>query len=250
MRKCLSESLARRMRWIRLQKMSDQFHFTSHDRSKRPLTTTIISSTTSSNVSFHETTGSAHYNPPHTHEEMPHQQHYKEADTEEIASFLLSLKHRSVTPEPSLTDDTVSLQQATVISSDQFQVASFMSEPPQQACVDKTPALLMEEHQMATGEINVEALVSESKLVLSKDRDLVPDALFVAMAQMRPCKLTQADRVGCYKTREIGFVGMCCLHCGGQPGFGRYYPNSVRSLAQTTTSQTIAKTTDGVQWMR
>ena len=61
------------------------------------------------------------------------------------------------------------------------------------------------------------------------------------MAQMRPCKLAQADRVGCYKTREIGFVGMCCLHCGGQPGFGRYYPNSVRSLAQTTTSQTILK---------
>merc|ERR1712137_670611 len=48
-------------------------------------------------------------------------------------------------------------------------------------------------------------------------------------------------RVGCYKTREIGFVGMSCMHCGGQPGFGRYYPNSVRSLAQTTTSQTILK---------
>lgn len=34
---------------------------------------------------------------------------------------------------------------------------------------------------------------------------------------------------------------MCCKHCGGQPGFGRYFPNSVRSLAQTTTSQTILK---------
>jgi hypothetical protein len=34
---------------------------------------------------------------------------------------------------------------------------------------------------------------------------------------------------------------MCCKHCGGQPGFGRFFPNSVRSLAQTTTSQTILK---------
>jgi hypothetical protein len=34
---------------------------------------------------------------------------------------------------------------------------------------------------------------------------------------------------------------LCCGHCGGQPGFGRFYPNSVRSLAQTTTSQTILK---------
>lgn len=86
-----------------------------------------------------------------------------------------------------------------------------------------------------------ETLVDKSKLVLMKDRDLVPDALFIAMAQMKPCRLTHADRVGCYKSRELGFLGMCCKHCGGQPGFGRYYPNSVRSLAQTTTSQTILK---------
>jgi len=87
----------------------------------------------------------------------------------------------------------------------------------------------------------VEDLVADSELVNMNDRDLVPDALFVAMAQMKQCRLTQADRVGCYKTREVGFIGMCCKHCGGQPGFGRYYPNSVRSLAQTTTSQTILK---------
>jgi hypothetical protein len=90
-------------------------------------------------------------------------------------------------------------------------------------------------------ELPYEVLLAESKLVMMKDRDLVPDALFVAMAQMKICKLTQADRVGCYKTRDINFLGMCCKHCAGQPGFGRYYPNSVRSLAQTTTSQTILK---------
>ena len=84
-------------------------------------------------------------------------------------------------------------------------------------------------------------LLGDSKIVLKKDRDLIPDSLFLAMSQMKRCELTQADRVGCYKTREIGFVGMCCKHCGGQPGFGRFFPNSVRSLAQTTTSQTIMK---------
>ena len=46
----------------------------------------------------------------------------KEEDTEEIASFLLSLKHRSVTPEPSL-DDSNSL-------SDQYQVFSYPSPQP------------------------------------------------------------------------------------------------------------------------
>ena len=81
----------------------------------------------------------------------------------------------------------------------------------------------------------------ENNLVQMKDRGLVPDALFVAMLQMKSCQLTQADRVGCYKSRDLGFIGMCCKHCNGQPGFGRYFPNSVRSLAQTTTSQTILK---------
>lgn len=92
-----------------------------------------------------------------------------------------------------------------------------------------------------TDNVAWENLLSNSPLVFLKDRDLVPDSLFVAMAQMKPCSLTMADRVGCYKSRELGFIGMCCKHCGGQPGFGRYYPNSVRSLAQTTTSQTILK---------
>jgi hypothetical protein len=90
-------------------------------------------------------------------------------------------------------------------------------------------------------EYNFEELLEDSQLVQMKDRDLVPDSLFVAMSQMKLCTLTQADRVGCYKARDLGFVGMCCKHCGGQPGFGRYFPNSVRSLAQTTTSQTILK---------
>lgn len=61
------------------------------------------------------------------------------------------------------------------------------------------------------------------------------------MAQMKPCKLTSSDRVGCYKDRPVGFIGMCCKHCGGQPGFGKFFPATVRSLAQTTTSQTIVK---------
>jgi hypothetical protein len=34
---------------------------------------------------------------------------------------------------------------------------------------------------------------------------------------------------------------MCCKHCGGEPGFGRYFPETLRSLSQTTTTQTIVK---------
>ena len=188
-------------------------------------------------------------------------------DTEEIASFLLSLKHRSVTPEPSVAGDhsvspsststhhPVSASSASPFShpspkcsSDEQLMLHHQQQQQQQPFVDKTPALMMAELKqqqqllsMSMEDIPVEDLMGDTKLVLKKDRDLVPDSLFVAMSQMRPCELTQADRVGCYKNRELGFVGMSCIHCGGQPGFGRYYPNSVRSLAQTTTSQTILK---------
>jgi len=88
---------------------------------------------------------------------------------------------------------------------------------------------------------SIDHLVQQSNLVHLDDKDLVPDYLFLAMAQMKPCHLTEEDKVGCYKTRSIGFRGMCCKHCGGQPGFGKYFPATVRSLAQTTTSQTILK---------
>ena len=93
---------------------------------------------------------------------------------------------------------------------------------------------------------------SSTNLVQMKDRGLVPDALFLAMAQMERTIFTEADRGGFYKKRTVGFAGLSCKHCGGQPGVngststsshnnGRYFPNSVRNLAQTTTSQTILK---------
>jgi hypothetical protein len=80
-----------------------------------------------------------------------------------------------------------------------------------------------------------------SCLVTEEDKKLIPDYLYIAMQQMIPCYLTEEDRVGCYKDRETGFRGIACRHCGGMPGFGKYFPATVRSLAQTTTSQTIVK---------
>ena len=201
----------------------------------------------------------------------------KEEDTEQAASLLLMLG-RSVTPEPSL-DDSDHRQQHTrrapyqsfspyasltydspyadqprsrAAPYEELSKVSSMSPPHSSSpykrshagrqVSDSPPsALLSNNTPTALTDIDYEALIEESQLVQMKDRDLVPDSLFVAMAQMKPCKLTHADRVGCYKSRDLGFLGMCCKHCGGQPGFGRYYPNSVRSLAQTTTSQTILK---------
>jgi hypothetical protein len=171
-------------------------------------------------------------------------------DAQEVASFLLQLKHKSVTPDVqhSLDDPRLVARAAQAARLRELPlgypaVGAVYGFPTggfehAHAYLERAPALLEEP---LVSEMSWGSLLGDTELVLMKDRDLVPDALFVAMAQMKPCTLTQADRVGCYKSRDVGFTGMCCKHCAGQPGFGRYYPNSVRSLAQTTTSQTILK---------
>jgi hypothetical protein len=76
-------------------------------------------------------------------------------------------------------------------------------------------------------------------LVLPEDQDLISDYLYLTLEQMAPCNLLEADKVGCYKGRKVGFPGLACMHCVGQAGCGRYFPASEASLSQTTTSQTI-----------
>jgi hypothetical protein len=84
-------------------------------------------------------------------------------------------------------------------------------------------------------------LIGTTSLVDPQDRQYIPDFIFLSMAQLEPCYVTPLDRIGTYKSRKVGFKGMCCKHCGGEPGFGRYFPETIRSLSQTTTTQTIVK---------
>lgn len=104
---------------------------------------------------------------------------------------------------------------------------------------EKEPPLL-EEYP----EIDYDTLLGGSKLVFRQDRGLVPDGLWCALAQMKPCRLKESDRFGPYKNRELGSIGLCCKYCGGSPGFGRFFPATQRSAAQTTTSQTMTKHID------
>lgn len=81
--------------------------------------------------------------------------------------------------------------------------------------------------------------VDNRPLVFDEDRPLISDYLYLTLQQMAPSTLMEADRVGCYKTRKVGFPGLACKHCVGQAGCGRYFPATEASLSQTTTSQTI-----------
>jgi hypothetical protein len=81
--------------------------------------------------------------------------------------------------------------------------------------------------------------IDSKPLVFPEDKALISDYLYLTLEQMAVTTLMEADRVGCYKTRRVGFPGLACRHCVGQAGCGRYFPASEASLSQTTTSQTI-----------
>lgn len=99
---------------------------------------------------------------------------------------------------------------------------------------------LKELHQLQVGRV-LALTKDDCELLEPEDASLVPPHLYLAVSQMNSCELEADDRIGCYKERPLGFRGMCCKHCGGSPGYGKFFPASVRSLAQTTTSQTITK---------
>jgi hypothetical protein len=71
----------------------------------------------------------------------------------------------------------------------------------------------------------LEQLVIGSTLLTMEDRDLVPDYIFLSMAQLIPNQLIAEDRIGAYRFRPIGFQGLCCRYCQGyQPGPGKCVP--------------------------
>jgi hypothetical protein len=90
-------------------------------------------------------------------------------------------------------------------------------------------------------EEQVSKLISDSTLVTMQERKFVPDYLFISIAQLEISHLTNEDQIGVYRDRKLGQIGLCCRHCKGSPGNGRYFPETVRSLGQSTTSATIAK---------
>jgi hypothetical protein len=88
-------------------------------------------------------------------------------------------------------------------------------------------------------------LLHDSRLVTQNEYGLVPDYMFLAYAQLISCKIEITDKVGSYSERPLDFVGLCCRHCYcknvGSGYGGRYFPDSIRSLAQTTATKTVLK---------
>lgn len=84
-------------------------------------------------------------------------------------------------------------------------------------------------------------LTEASELVCADVCGDVPDSLFVAMAQMKACKLESEDLQGKCKNRVLGSPGINCKHCGGNTGSGRYFPSTLDSFLNGTNAEKIVE---------
>lgn len=69
--------------------------------------------------------------------------------------------------------------------------------------------------------------------VTTADIGVTMDSVLLSIAQFKVCALTQDDRIGRYMQQEIGYIGLCCKHCFGQPGYGRYFPSTLPSFVSS-----------------
>lgn len=71
-------------------------------------------------------------------------------------------------------------------------------------------------------------------LVLPSDKRNTTAFTFHLMSQMQPCVFTEADRLGRRRNLEVGFAGLACRHCFGVYGSGRFFPSSVKTMADAS----------------
>lgn len=76
--------------------------------------------------------------------------------------------------------------------------------------------------------------VEAPPLVLPSDKRNTTAFTFHLMSQMVPCVFTEADRLGRRRNLEVGFAGLACRHCFGVYGSGRFFPSSVKTMADAS----------------
>ncbi|KAL9189982.1 hypothetical protein ACHAXT_009657 [Thalassiosira profunda] len=75
---------------------------------------------------------------------------------------------------------------------------------------------------------------ASAPLVIPIDKRHITPFTYHLLLQMRPCAFTEADRVGKRKNTKVGHPGLACRHCLGLHSNGRFFPRSVKTLADAS----------------
>ena len=71
-------------------------------------------------------------------------------------------------------------------------------------------------------------------LVVASDREASTKYAHLMLEQMQACVFTEADHLGKRKAFPSCFAGLACRHCFGGYGSGRFFPSSIKRLADTS----------------
>jgi len=71
-------------------------------------------------------------------------------------------------------------------------------------------------------------------VVTPSDKRSTTSFTYHLMLQTTPCVFTEADRLGRRRSLMIGFSGLACRHCFGVYGSGRFFPSSVKTMADAS----------------
>ena len=82
-------------------------------------------------------------------------------------------------------------------------------------------------------------LSGDSEWVTTNDVGVAADSVILSLAQFGPCRLREDDKAGRYSHIEIGYIGICCNHCFGQAGYGRYFPTTFPSFISAFPSTVV-----------
>jgi hypothetical protein len=66
-------------------------------------------------------------------------------------------------------------------------------------------------------------------LVLPEDQGTIAEFLYVVMAQLQPCRFTEADR-NKRRLKDVGCIGVECKHCAGQVESRKFFWSSVNAV--------------------
>ena len=80
---------------------------------------------------------------------------------------------------------------------------------------------------------------SSELLVAENDRQLATEYAFLLMSNMQTCSFAESDRLGKRRSHRVGFPGICCVHCVGANGSGRYFPSSIKTFADVSKTMNV-----------
>jgi hypothetical protein len=121
-------------------------------------------------------------------------------------------------------------------------VATHTAKPPEMDYVvnpDADRSLLDTASSSKIQYVTWKDVLGDSIWATADDVGVAADSVLISLAQFTPCRLREDDRSGRYSHIEIGYIGICCKHCYGQAGYGRYFPTTLPSFISSFPSTVV-----------